>query len=177
MYGTIIKSRLVALDERITRLNVAEIIVVMLFLSYLSPLIADSVLYVLQTLLFGAPINHEHDFLGAKGLVSLAIAGCLIAPPLETLLLQCVPIRICQVSLHWSRTRSIIISALLFGALHYYSFGYAVWAFAAGLTLAYAFTVFDRKGSNSVLWVSILHAARNGVSLVYLIFKLKNHAL
>jgi hypothetical protein len=172
------KSRLVALDERITRLNVAKIIVVMLFLSYLSPLIADSILALIQTLLFGAPINHEHDFHETKkGLVSFAIVACVIAPPLETLLSQCVPIRICQVSFHWSRTRSIIISALLFGALHYYSFGYAVWAFAAGLTLAYAFTVFDRKGSNSVLWVSILHAARNGVSLVYLIFKLKNHAL
>jgi membrane protease YdiL (CAAX protease family) len=128
-------------------------------------------------LIFGAPVNQEHDFLSTEGLLSLAIVGCLIAPLFETLVLQYAPIRICQISLHWSRRRAIFISALLFGVLHNYNIGYVVAMLGMGLVFAYAFTVFDKKGSNPVLWVTILHTARNVISLIFWYFRQNPHSL
>ena len=49
--------------------------------------------------------------------------------------------------------------------------------FGTGLAFAYAFTVFDKKGSNPVLWVTILHTARNGISLIFWYFRLNPHSL
>ena len=177
MSGMIIKSKLSKLDDRIVRLNVAKILVIMFFVSYLSQITFSLMLDLVQISIFGTPINQEHDFLATKGLVSLAIVGCLIAPLLETLLSQYAPIRICQISLHWSRRRAIFISALLFGVLHNYNIGYVVAMFGTGLVFAYAFTVFDKKGSNPVLWLTILHTARNVVSLIFWYFRQNPHSL
>lgn len=98
--------------------------------------------------------------------LEMMILGCVIAPAIETLLLQYIPIRLCLMTKRVSLLGAIFISATLFGMLHGYSTGYMAAMFGVGIIFAYAFIVFDRRHERAGTSVFVLHAARNLISFV-----------
>lgn len=98
--------------------------------------------------------------------LEIAILGCLIAPAIETLLLQYAPIRLCQMTKRVGALGAILISAVLFGVSHGYSADYMAAMFGVGIVFAYAFIIFDRRRERAGIFVFTLHAARNVVSFV-----------
>lgn len=55
----------------------------------------------------------------------------------------------------------VLVSALLFGASHWYSYYYCIYAFLIGLVLAYAFLACDKVGRTPFWIVSGIHALVN----------------
>lgn len=105
---------------------------------------------------------------------SMFIRGIVLAPIIETLLFQLIPIELLLLGfLNYTKKQYpllvIIISALLFGLSHYYSIGYIVLTFFIGLYLAALYFVFRRR-SNSIghayLMTAFFHLLYNLTSFV-----------
>lgn len=82
----------------------------------------------------------------------------LLAPLLETFLLQHLPFVWLAKRLHPGCI--ILLSALVFSLLHYYSLVYVISAFSAGLL--YAIAYYLRSKTNPFLTVFTIHAGYNG---------------
>jgi hypothetical protein len=101
-----------------------------------------------------------------RGLGSMILFGCLIAPMLETAVNQWACIRLlnrfgCRTAI------AIVISALLFGLGHSYSVVYILMTFTIGLVLAATFVIEDRRGGSPFLVTMTVHAMRNGITTLY----------
>lgn len=102
----------------------------------------------------------------SAGFVERVFFGSLFAPLLETALMQWAPIRILSGKLGLGPVTTILASATLFAMTHTYSWGYALFAFAVGLLLAYGYLCRNYSGGNAFLIVFTAHAARNLIATV-----------
>ena len=121
--------------------------------------------YVVILELFPGLQNTAGPDLASKGLVERVIVACLVAPLFETAVHQWGPHHLFHV--HWKLPLPwvLLLSAAFFGAAHFYSFGYIIFAFLIGLVLAYAFAVKHGSKHNPFWLVFWIHALRNAVAV------------
>ena len=136
------------------------ILQVFLFL-FLSYLIVFTVLPFigLADVLFGE--NSNGPDLGATFGSWVEVA--VFAPILETFLLQWLPFKILQ---RFSATRRrygmyMMVSAAIFGILHWYSIQYILFAYVLGLLFAYIFVFYCKQGKRAFWTVTLVHGLRN----------------
>lgn len=101
-------------------------------------------------------------------LVTKIIVGSIVGPIIETLIFQYGIIEILSAK-RFLKEKSIIvaiISALLFGSTHSYSFLYVIYAFLIGLVLAYSYITYKKKSFSAFWIVVIIHGIRNTISTI-----------
>lgn len=93
----------------------------------------------------------------------------IIAPLFETLVFQFLILEL-LIRLKVSPSISIVISLLIFSLFHNYNTTYIIYIICAGWVLPYYYMALRQQGKyNKILFVSLLHAASNGISfLAYL---------
>ena len=94
------------------------------------------------------------------------IIGVTLAPLVETMLFQSLPIYILMTYTKLNNAAVMSISALFFALSHFYSLTYVFVTFFVGFVLAYAYIVYLKKRQSSYWVVVAIHALRNLVTLV-----------
>jgi Type II CAAX prenyl endopeptidase Rce1-like len=142
-------------------------VVLFYLLTYLLPLL----LYPLQLLIDKA----DRSVNAGPGNPSFIVA-VLFAPLIETLLFQFSIFKIFQrKNLRCPKCLGyIVVSSLLFGLSHFYSFGYIVFAIAEGILLAYSFYFYHRNLSKAFWTTALVHSLHNATLFLLLYFKLIN---
>lgn len=104
----------------------------------------------------------------AGSLVTKIIVGSIVGPIIETLIFQYGIIEILSDKKIFKEKKIIvaIISALLFGSTHSYSFLYVIYAFLIGLVLAYSYITYKKKSFSAFWVVVIIHCIRNTISTI-----------
>lgn len=102
----------------------------------------------------------------SAGFAGRVFLGSILAPLLETALLQWAPIRVLNGKFALGPVITTIASATLFALAHTYSWGYATFAFAVGLLFAYGYLRRNYPGGNAFFIVFMAHAARNLIATV-----------
>lgn len=100
-----------------------------------------------------------------QGFYEVVFGSVFLAPLLETALYQALPIELLSWKTGFSWQAKVLISAMLFGAAHWYSWGYVLSAFLVGLTLAYGYAALRRGRGRPFLLVFLVHGLRNSISL------------
>lgn len=103
----------------------------------------------------------------------LFFQAILLAPLLETLFFQVLPIEFVKVISKDRDSKAIytvkiLVSAISFSLVHLYSLGYFLFAFICGVVFAYNYIVYrySRSPFESFLLVSLLHATYNLISFI-----------
>lgn len=105
------------------------------------------------------------ELVAKQGFYELVFASVFFVPLLETALYQALPIELLSRKTSFTWQAKVIISAMLFGAAHWYSWGYVLITFLVGLTLAYGYVARRRKGGKPFLLIFLVHGLRNAISL------------
>jgi uncharacterized protein len=106
--------------------------------------------------------------LKVHGIVGRLILGSIIAPIFETALFQALPIYLLRGKFGVSWPVVLIASAGLFGASHWYSAAYIIFAFLIGMILAYGYAVRRSDGGRPFILITVVHGLRNGVASLFL---------
>ena len=93
------------------------------------------------------------------------IVGLVIAPILETMIFQKAAIALSKFFLK-NNFISVIISSLLFGLMHFYSFSSILMTSLMGFYFGLHYTILYRKKSKPLLTTAILHSCWNLLSIV-----------
>lgn len=102
-----------------------------------------------------------------KNLMFVFFMLVVVAPIFETLIYQTAVIEI-LLKFKIGMRGAIVISALLFGLSHSYSFIYILLAIGTGFVLAYYYASLREQGKiNKILFVTILHALINLVVFIH----------
>jgi len=112
------------------------------------------------------PVRLATDLLAEAGVPTLVITAVLMAPLLETLIGQWVPIWL--TSLFTKNTVALVsVSAFLFALGHVYvGFAGLLVTFPVGIVLSWSFVAMRRHSRWRAYWVtSAIHALHNGVSV------------
>jgi len=91
--------------------------------------------------------------------------GVMLAPLLETALFQALPIELLSRKTSFRWQTNVLVSSVLFGAAHRYSWGYVLATFLVGVVFAYGYAVRRRERGRPFLLVFLAHALRNSMSL------------
>lgn len=92
----------------------------------------------------------------------------VIVPIIETFIFQYGVFKILQ-AFKFTRSKYVIyifISALLFGLEHWYSIKYILFAFTAGIALAYTYYLYHKNAIKAFWTTTLIHSLRNLTSLV-----------
>lgn len=133
------------------------------------------ILNFIITVMFTPVVNFYENNIGPMGrtyyssLKIVFISAIIAAPLLETLVFQMGIINLFSLieKIKNNKLLLIFISALCFGAVHFYSILYIIRAFISGIFLAYCFIVYEDKG-RSGYWVTVItHSLMNLVSVIF----------
>ena len=107
----------------------------------------------------------DFDKLGIDGFI---IVGVILAPLLETLFFQLLPIRLLQKFLNKNASKiALVVSSLLFSAAHAtYSIWYALAIFPMGVVLAVAYIHFQQRNKTGFWVTTAIHALRNSLAII-----------
>jgi len=109
-----------------------------------------------------------------EGLWLLFLAAVILAPTLETIIGQWLPIKVASLFTN-NKTRIVLFSALFFSSLHLSWDGLTTFlaALPGGLVLAWSFLIKQEKSFYEAYWVTAaIHGLANLVSImIYLIAK------
>lgn len=96
----------------------------------------------------------------------------ILAPLIETLINQHWIIRFLSSRdcLKGKEVKIALISALIFGAGHFYSLAYILFGFVLGLLFAYAYIVYQDKKFSAYWIVFWIHCIRNFISFCIFYF-------
>jgi hypothetical protein len=146
-------------------------IVTICFLGVLFPLLFN-LLFNLLDVYFG--FNSVHEYEGYTLSVKYVITIVIIAPLIETLLFQYLPLKcshffLKQYKYHY--TVIILLSSLIFGSFHLKFRIYPIIAFCYGIIWAFCCFLFIRKKQHPILYTTVIHACYNGL-LAFLTFVL-----
>ncbi len=154
--------KLEKIDKKLKELSPFVFVVVMTILSFVFILPFLPVLYALEAFL--GPMSGPSIM--EKTLLHQIITLVLLAPLFETLIFQTVPILFLKSHSRLKPWVIILVSSLLFGATHSYSFAYIFFAFLVGLVLAYSYLIYLEKNVSAFWVVTAIHSLRNMFSLV-----------
>lgn len=149
----------------VTKLPTAQLIPLALIFTYVAsaPPIAFAVFDPGAKL--GGPTLTGHDFIKA------IVLGCIVAPLLETALMQWACIRILK-KVGISTGLAVLVSAIFFGLEHYYSVLYMSLTFCVGLVLGSVFAIEDARRGSPFLATFTVHALHNAITTGILIFSI-----
>ena len=105
----------------------------------------------------------------SKNIVFFAAGAIILAPLLETLFFQYLPLKICQSWLRkyrYSFCTTIVIASIVFAAMHKSEISYFVAVFLAGLAWGFSCFVLMRKKRHPILYTTLMHACYNGVLII-----------
>lgn len=122
---------------------------------------------MLLLLIFGSD-PHANDSSFGMSMQKQLIYGLILAPIIETLLLQALIIEICR-KLIKSTPIILLISTIVFASTHLYSFYYFIAVLVPGLLLALLYFIEREKhGSwSAILKTSILHSLFNAFAITW----------
>lgn len=110
------------------------------------------------------------------GMLFSIVFSCILIPLLETYCLQYLPIYLTDrfISKNWSL--QIVISAVIFGALHYYNPLYIVFGILNGLVLGAGFSSrYHMRGFKAAFWsIAFVHGLRNLIGVITAAFDTGN---
>lgn len=107
-----------------------------------------------------ADIEEYHN----QGIGFAFLALVIVAPIFETLLVQFLVLELLH-KLKISASVSILIAAVIFGALHYYNIWYILTTVISGFVFAYYYMALRPQGKwNKILLLIALHAMANMVA-------------
>jgi len=100
--------------------------------------------------------------------IRLFLSVVIIAPILETLLMQTLPIKIIQrIFSKKANLLSIIISSVIFSLAHsVYSIWYSLLIFPLGFLLAKAYIIFQERKESSFWITFFIHFSRNLIGVI-----------
>lgn len=145
-------------------LPTAKLIVLALVSTYVA------VLPLILYLLFVTPgqsLSGPH--LGKHDVLKLIVMGCIVAPLIETAVMQWGCLRLLK-KLRCRAGVAIGISALLFGLSHNYSSAYILFGVLVGAVLATVFIVEDARNGRPFLATWAVHLLRNGITAAITLF-------
>lgn len=104
------------------------------------------------------------------------LIAVVVIPFIETEFIQALPIELLKhiakrFKIRYSTWPIIIISAVLFGAIHPYNTAYIIATFLIGILLAFAYHVASKRKQNALVTVWLIHGLMNTVPLVQDIVK------
>jgi membrane protease YdiL (CAAX protease family) len=146
-----------ALDGKLKELSPPVFVVVMTILSIVIVLLFLPVLYALEIL---AGPRGGPSFLD-ESLLFQFVTAVLLAPLLETLIFQAVPILILKKYTGFRPGTVVLVSSFWFAAAHSYSIAYVFYAFLIGLLLAYSYVIYVEKAVSAFWVVAAIHSLRN----------------
>lgn len=138
-------------------------ILVFYLLQYAIVILSMPVIYLVEQL-FG----EDNDGPKLKGL-TMFIVAVIIAPQFETLFAQALAHKVGQY-LKLKSTYIILLSALWFGLMHFYSLQYVILTFTIGLVLAYAYYLYQSSFRKAFWFVAAIHALHNLTSVLIVYF-------
>lgn len=149
------------IDSKLKALSTPVFIIVMTMLSIVIILPFLPLFYALERFIgpMGGPSLMQDK------LIDQFIFGVLLIPLLETLIHQTAPIILLKKYTRLKPGTIILVSAILFGAVHFYSVSYIFYAFLIGLILAYAYMIYLEKNASAFWVVAAIHSLRNLFSL------------
>ncbi|AKA70409.1 CPBP family intramembrane glutamic endopeptidase [Clostridium scatologenes] len=150
------------------KLSTIKFIITIVLLMYLLiiPFIPLSHLYQKNIGQIGGPFSIN------TSLAYEIIVGSILSPILETAIFQYAIIEFLS-SINILKGKSIliiIISAVLFGIPHSYSYIYIFYGFIMGLLLAYSYLTYKSKNFSAFWVVFWIHCIRNTISTIFIIF-------
>lgn len=149
------------IDKGIEEMKVSRYVIVMGLAGFFLSVLFSNIIYYIT----GADISAEY-YKPDDVFLSTMLSAVIISPFIETLFFQALPLNMVK-PYKINMSFKIIISALCFALIHiFYSGFYAVIAFCIGVILAYSFILYDKKKSNPILVVTLIHSLINLLSLV-----------
>ena len=129
---------------------------------FILSIVTGPIVYIFGDLSTAGPLRGEKLTLGP---ILLAV---VIVPILETLLHQYFIYEILIRYPFFKNRKYLIflISAILFGLLHFYSLAYIVWAFFMGIYFIICFDFFRYSNRNAYWLTCLLHGIRNSIALL-----------
>lgn len=105
------------------------------------------------------------------GIIGMIFMALILAPLLETLLSQQIPILLSQRFIKYNpNVIGLSLSVILFSLMHIsYSIWYAILMIPSGLLLASTFLIFQKRKESSFLITSYVHSLRNLIPLILII--------
>lgn len=145
-------------------------------LTYFRYLLFSLFLSIIATLPFVAVFDffeiNDNDIGGPKSILdniySAIIIGVIIAPIIETLLGQMLPIKMVQRYIKWNTNKvALVFSTIIFGLGH---IAYSIWYFflvlPMGFSLAVTYLTFQQREQSSFWTTTLLHSMRNSLALL-----------
>jgi len=133
-------------------------------------IVFTSILYIVSfssNFILGFIKQNDHILIDfhSKGenFVLIYVVPLFFAPVFETFLGQSLPYFLLK-KIRFLNEKSyliLIISAVIFGLLHFYSLFYMIYAFLIGIVLMYAYMVRVKSHKNAFLLVAICHSLLN----------------
>ncbi|MBV7275641.1 CPBP family intramembrane metalloprotease [Clostridium sp. PL3] len=153
------------INNYLQELSTIKFIITMVVLMHLiiTPFIPLFYLYQKYVGPIGGPFSINTPTLTAK-----IILGSILSPILETAIFQYAIIEFLS-SISILREKNIliiIISAILFGISHSYSYIYVFYGFIMGLLLAYSYLTYKNKSFSAFWVVFLIHCIKNIISII-----------
>jgi uncharacterized protein len=133
-------------------------------------LVITSLLYFVSfcsNIVLGFINQKDLNFVDLQGkensIVFLFITPVILAPIFETFLGQSLPYYLLK-KINYLNERSyliLIVSALIFGLLHFYSLFYIIYAFFLGLILSYGYMLRVKNDKRTFILIAICHSLLN----------------
>jgi len=150
------------------KMNVYSYIIFTTLLYFLVsiPIILLFVYFDLDSHDLGGIDFQKHSLLG---LFTLTV---IIAPIIETLIAQVVPIELFSIIFKTkNKVLPVLTSALFFALMHYgYSIWYSIIILPLGLLLANTYVIFKKRNESSFWVTTAIHALRNFVGIIVIFF-------
>lgn len=106
-----------------------------------------------------------------SSIIAHFLIAVVVGPLIETEFFQALPIELLRhiakrFKIRYSTWPIIIISAVLFGAIHYFNIAYIIATFLIGILLAFAYHVARKRKQNALATVWFIHGLMNVLPMV-----------
>lgn len=144
-------------------IHILKLIVIAIGLSLINDFIFK---LVLTSIANPSEINDLKD----EGLGIFVFIIIIVGPFIETIIWQTLPINFVQYVLNRFTNKlalvPILISALLFGISHLYSFPYVILMSFRGMIYAWFFVIIQNRSENATLVVFVIHSLNNLILMI-----------
>lgn len=111
-----------------------------------------------------------------SSIIAHFIIAIVVVPLIETEFFQTLPIELLKhiakkFKIRYSTWPIIIISATVFGAIHFFNIAYVIATFLVGILLAFAYHVARKRKQNALVTVWFIHGLMNMVPMIQDIIK------